>query len=65
MSAQDFYVPCATCDGRGWVAEHEDACYEDGCCSCSGVQVVCPDCADSPEAGYVLASSASAAGAAP
>lgn len=34
---------CARCHGEGWYADHEAECYEDGDCSCSGVQVQC-DC---------------------
>lgn len=35
---------CSYCDGEGWFADHEDECYEDGACFCSGVQVQCHVC---------------------
>ena len=36
--------PCPSCDGLGWMVDHEDACYERGdCVGCGGVQVPCDD----------------------
>ena len=40
---------CAECDGEGWYIGHEDACYEQCDCVCSGVQVPCHVCTAPPE----------------
>ena len=32
---------CNPCDGTGWYVGHEAKCYEQGDCSCSGVQIPC------------------------
>jgi hypothetical protein len=32
---------CPYCEGEGWYIDHEDECYENGACSCSGVQRQC------------------------
>lgn len=37
--------PCPSCDGDGWYLDHADECYENGDCSCSGVQRQCEACA--------------------
>jgi hypothetical protein len=36
---------CDLCAGDGWYVDHEDECYEDGDCNCSGVQRQCERCA--------------------
>lgn len=36
--------PCPTCNGDGWVIDHDEACYEAGdCIGCGGRQVRCDD----------------------
>lgn len=35
---------CSDCNGEGWYLDHEDECYENGRCNCTGVQVWCERC---------------------
>lgn len=51
MTGTESLVECRYCDGQGWFADHEDECYEDGACSCSGVQVQCHECNGTGSAG--------------